>query len=252
MKPICAFTIADKNNINYAMKLKNSLKKFHPDVPLIIYGEGELAKIKDPQKFYRATPLFARELIKEYELVVKIDADSIITGDLSHIFDDKSYDVGCVLNNNAVNSHVVLQGIPPNYYVNCGFVAMRSKRFVDNWWNNCNRFYFNHFQYREQDLLNILVYHGDYEARVFDHSTPYWHGLIANGHRPQFEIIDDGGTKIVVDIPMSENQVVRKEIKVYHAAGGNVVYKPGTKLDFNLYFQPEVADYMNYLASDEK
>jgi len=244
------FTVADKNNIDYALKLKNSLKKFHPDIPLKIYGEKDLAKIKDPGKFYRATPLFGRLLLRDYDLVIKIDADSIVLGNLKHVIENQTYDVGAVLNNNGVTPHVTLPGIPPNYYINCGFVAMRSKEFVNTWWDVCNSFIFNGLPYKEQDVLNYMFYTGKWSANNFDATTPYWHGLIANGHRPKFAL--DKDNQVYVDIPIAENQIMRKYIKVYHAAGGNVVYKQGQKLNFKLYFPPEVAEYMEWLGSDEK
>jgi len=243
------FTIADKGNIDYAIKLKNSVQKFHPDVDFKIYGQGKLDKIKDPQKFYKATPLFARELIKEYDVVIKMDADSILLGDISHVINDRTYDVGTVLNNNSVTPHITIQGIPANYYVNCGFVAMRSKEFVDTWWDKCNSFMFGHFQYREQDILNILAYFGPWQHKNFDSTTPFWHGLIANGHRMQFDLDQDNS--VFVDIPLGGDTVMRKFIKVYHAAGGNVVYKQGQKLNFKLYFSEKVAEYMEQLSKDD-
>ena len=152
------FTVADNNNLPYAKKLENSLKRWHADIPLKIYGQKEMDEIKDPYKFYRATPMFGRVLLEDYDLVIKIDADSVVTGDLNHIIEDESYDIGCVLNNNNLDPHVAIQGIPPSHYLNCGFVAMRSKKFVENWWDNCNKSFFGAYPYREQDLLNILYY----------------------------------------------------------------------------------------------
>lgn len=81
MKPVF-FTIADKNNMPYAVKMINSLRKFH-DTEVRIITEEDIAKFKDKDFFYRATPIIANELFKEgYDVVIKLDADQIITGSL--------------------------------------------------------------------------------------------------------------------------------------------------------------------------
>ena len=46
--------------------------------------------------FYKATPFIASKLLEKYDLVLKLDADRDITGDLSHIFNG-GYDIGTVI-----------------------------------------------------------------------------------------------------------------------------------------------------------
>ena len=157
-KSAVCFTIADKNNEWMVPYLKNSLRKFHTEeeLPLIVYGQKELDQIPDPAKFYKATPLFARELIKEYDLVLKLDVDQILFGKLDFILKMKDYDVGTVLNINRVDpsryGFVQVFDVPPHVYCNCGLVAMRNEAFVNHWYGLCNSYHFNNLQYREQDL----------------------------------------------------------------------------------------------------
>ena len=128
-KPVFVFTIADDNNLPYAKMLENSFKKFHPTVPFHIVTGDELAEYTkaDPKFFYRATPIIANKYIKEYDLVLKIDADSIVTGSLDYVFNTKDYDIGTVMNWNRVDPQkygaVGGWGIHPTDYFNCGFVS---------------------------------------------------------------------------------------------------------------------------------
>jgi hypothetical protein len=229
------FTVADKNNIDYAIKMKNSLKKFHPNIPLEIIGEGRLGEIKHPQKFYLMTPLIANDLIDKYDLVIKIDADYIITGNLSHIIADNGYDVGTVLNNNRIHAPVTVWDIPPQLYFNAGFVAMRSKKFIRHWLRLCMSARFNNYQFREQDLLNILCHYGDYAVKCFD-MFGNWHGLIGNADWAKYEVKD--GKLMFGDI----------EIKGIHWAGGNIP----NKMTLHNNFKPEVVEYLQNLIKDEK
>src|SRR3990167_9252877 len=96
---IVAFVVADNNNLKYYEMLKNSWAKFHPDIELKLYGETEIKALNDVFFFYRATPAIGRELLKEYDTVIKIDADSIITADLTHTWEGE-FNVGVVQNSN--------------------------------------------------------------------------------------------------------------------------------------------------------
>lgn len=245
---IVAFTIAgDPQNLKYAKILEKSFKHFHPDVPFVIYGQEQLDKISDPLKFYKGTPLFAKELIKEYDTVLKLDCDQLILGNLDYIFTTAEYDVGTVLNINRVDPqrYGVIQGwgIIPQQYVNNGFVAMKSKEFVDHWWRLCNSEHFDRLQFKEQDLLNILFYYGNYKTVCFDHydavnNYSAWHGLVAKGETVH-TIIKDG--ELV--IPRGQDGYPDKEVrlKALHWAGG----AGELKMDYQKQFPEEVIEYID-------
>lgn len=184
--------------------------------------------------FYKATPLFAKELIKEYSLVVKIDADSAITAPLDDVFNDTSYDLGVVLNNNRLEPAVTVFNVPPANYANCGFVAMRSRELVNHWWDTCNRYYFDHFQYREQDLLNIIINYGNYNCMCFDNFGK-WYGLISKSEWNRFEMRNG---KLICPADKAYN-LEDKTICVIHAGGGNT-----EKWNWGQQFKPEVAEYL--------
>lgn len=253
-KPVFVFTIADDNNLEYAHMLEKSFKKFHPLVPFHIVTGDELAKhIKADQKFfYRATPIIAARYIKEYDLVLKIDADSIVTGSLDYVFNTKDYDIGTVMNWNRIDPQkygfVQGWGISPMDYFNCGFVAMRSEVFVKHWETVCLEPRFNNFQYGEQDLLNILAYYGMYNVRCFDHGdgpAKYfaWHGLVSKGEWIKAKVVNN---EIIVpkgegNTPFPPKDVV---LKVIHWAGG----KDGKKMTYRTAFKEDVIKRLDELV----
>lgn len=245
--PVCFFTVADKNNLKFAKQLENSLKKFHPDIPFFLYTEEDVG---DPINYYRQKPMFARNLIKKYDLVIGADADQIITGSLDYILKE-NYEVGCVMNYNRTDPKkyglVGVWDILPQEYMNAGFVAMRSERFILNWWRLCNSAHFNNAQYKEQDLMNIIIHYGDFKVECFDVPNAVknyhaWHGLVSKGEWDKM-IMKDG--KLILPKTDDNYPEEDKEIKVLHSAGGGNEKKIGDS--YRLYFSDEVIDYLEGL-----
>ena len=243
-KKIVAFTIADDANLKYAKMLENSLRKFHTKekLPFDIIGADRIKVTKDPDFFYRATPRVAMDLIKEYETVIKFDADTIVCGNLSHIWKE-DFDVGVVNNSNPREMKKLTVGvwdIHPLAYVNCGLVVMKSEEFINHWWGLCCSDHFNTYQYREQDLLNIMIFYGNYKVKFLD-AGKNWNGLISKGFWPYCEMRDND---IVLpknnEWPTNEDKI----IKVIHWAGGN----DPDKMKFRLHFKPEVIERLEWLT----
>lgn len=252
-KPVLIFTCADINNFDYAVKMLNSLVKYHSpkDVDiLLITNEQAQAKLdqlpkgviledlniyteSDPYFFYRQKPIVSEKYLDEYELVLGMDCDQIVTGKLDYIFETKDYDVGTVINWNRVDpatyGFVEFPGILPIEYFNCGLVALRSKKFAHHWKVLCFSPQFERLPYREQDLLNILCYYGNYNVRCFDHGDGIvkmssWWGLINKGEMNRMEL---KGDEIIVpkgfgDTPFPPQDMT---IKVIHFAGGQGAQK---------------------------
>jgi hypothetical protein len=251
-KKVCAFSIADKNNMKYYERMQNSLRKFHTaeELPLLLWEEAKIQSYNDPAFFYRATPIIARQLLKDYDLVIKLDADQIITGDLNHIIDDPSYDVACPLNWNRVDPQVYgpvgVIDVPPVMYLNCGLVAMRNREFVEKWFRLCHSVHFNAFQYKEQDLLNIMAFYFDWKVKNLD-AQDTWNGLISKGEMMRFELKNNGQPNSVLVVPPAADHFPDKEmiVKVIHLAGGN---NAGDKFDYlNTHTKPEILAYLQGL-----
>ena len=242
------FTIADQNNLKYYELLKNSLSKFHPDIPLILIDEPKIKQLGDPHFFYRATPIIAKALFKDYDIITKIDADTIITGNLDHIWEGE-FDVAVVKNSNPREDKVYpirLLDIHPLSYVNNGLVVMKSKVFVEHWLKLCMSEHFLNFQYREQDMLNIMVFYmgeafgGPYKIRFLDDSNK-WHGLISKQYAPLTKLVDG---KIILPKNDEWPQDEDKQIVAYHWAGGN----SPDKMKYKLIFPKEICDFIDNLV----
>ena len=169
MNKLIAFSPCDNNNLANFNKLEKSFHHFHPNV--------ELRRIDNPNPedkdfWYRATPVLAKKLFDEgFDTILKLDADQIITGSLIDIIEDKTdYDVAVVLNDPSFPIQV--WDIFP--YYNLGLVVLKSKAFVEHWLKLCFSEHFPKYQFREQDLLNILAsnYH-NYRVKILDQEKVY-------------------------------------------------------------------------------
>jgi hypothetical protein len=270
-KPVIVFSACDDANFPHAVRMFNSLTKFHPDVDMVLWttmkNSEQLKKLPskvvvedlsplieaDSMFFYRQKPVLAKKYIKSYDLVLGLDSDQIITGNLTYIFETKDYDVGTVLNWNRIDPQrygiVAGWGIAPAEYFNCGLVAMRSEAFVHHWEVLCFTPQFDRLQYKEQDLLNILSYYGNYNVRCFDHGDKLakmssWWGLIAKGEYANAKLIND---EIVIEKGQGDKPFPPADmiIKVIHFAGGN----DAAKGNYRLMFNDDIVKKLDFLVS---
>ena len=245
----CYFSIATEKppHINFMPifdLLKNSFKKFHPNDDFILFSDDDIKQTNDNMIFYRAASYFARKLFDAgYTEVCKLDADTIVLGNLDHIWEG-DYDMAVVNNANPKEFKtypVSVWDIDPLAYVNAGFVVMKSERFINHWLNLCYSPHFNNYQMKEQDLLNILVFYGDYRVKLLDASNK-WHGLVSKQYTPN-AVLKDG--KVILpkndEWPKDED----KQIVAYQFAGGHNAPDKGK---YQLYFNEEVTKYIDRLV----
>lgn len=240
MNNVCFITPASDNREDEYQKMYASFKKFHPNIPMFRWNQKKINSYKDQNFFYRATPIMAKEMLEKYDTVIKIDTDSIVTGDLSQLWQG-DFDVA-VVNNSNPREHesypYTLWDIHPLAYVNCGLVVMKSKAFVNQWLKLCFTGHFNNYQMREQDLLNIMVAYGDYKIKRMDEGDSFY-GLASKGYWPDIKLVNN---QLLLE-KGAQWPDKDKFIKVIHFAGGNVPNK------FNLHtkFQPDVVKYLEGL-----
>ena len=228
-KKIIAFCISDANNMPFAKKLENSLRKFHTEeeLPFRIITPDKLRTTRDPDLFYRASPIFVKELIPEYDIVLKMDSDQIVTGDLSDIWTKTDYDVACVKN----DPHWPIKVWDIETYYNNGLNAFRSEKFVDHWYRICHSSHFPHYQYREQDILSILTSdYFDYKVRSLDDEGKIY-GEFAKPSWAQTIVKDN-------KLYIGEDQLC-----IVHFGGG----ADPSKGNYRIRFQPEVVNYIETL-----
>ena len=205
-----------------------------------MFRDDDVKATKDPDILYRATPHLARLLMeKGYTEVCKLDADQLILGNLDHIWEG-DYDVAVVNNSNPKEMKlypVNVWDIHPLSYANAGFVVMKSKRFVDNWLKLCYSSHFPYYQMREQDLLNILIFYGDYNVRKLDEGEKY-HGLASKGYTPFTKMVEG---KVV--LPKGEEWPDRdKQLVCYHFAAGHDSVE---KMKYKLFFPEDVCRFID-------
>lgn len=228
MSKKCFFSIADNNNMMHYEKLKNSLTRFHPDVELKLFDQKFVEKFGDPHFYYRATPILAMKLFNEgYDEICKLDADQIIVNDLSEIWEG-DFDVACVLNDPTYQIRL----LDINPYFNNGLVVLKSKEFVLHWFRLCHSDHFGHYQFREQDLLNLLASdYMNYKVRNLDDSDK----IYGESAKPRWAeaVLKDG--KVVIG---------DKQLCVVHFGGG----VQGVKGNYKIKFIEEVSDYIDKLV----
>ena len=204
-----------------------SFKKFNPKEEIIIFGQDRIDTIRSAF----STPQFASELCGEYKSIVQINADIIVTGSFDHMFNDSTFDVGVVKNNNRVDNYTVW-GLPSENYYNCGFVFMQSEEFIRHWLSLCLSPFFAHYQFKEQDLLNILCHYGNYNVRCFDTDSKV-NGLAILSEWDRLIVKDN---KLV--LPASDYNKTEWEVSMVHFAGGD------NKSNVWDIVNPEVAEFL--------
>jgi hypothetical protein len=236
MQKSVAFTIVS-DNYYYPVGTHifvNTFKKFHPDIPLVVFRQDKIDELMvDGVNFYNAKPVFAKQLYNDYDLVVNIDADTIILDRLTEVF-DQDYDVGAVWNFNDYEN-VALENITSEMYVQAGLVASRSKFFWDLWANKNQEA----MQYRcqENDILNLLWYNNEEVQKmnkiIFDKDKNYL-GCKSLGREGEFYL---DGNKIFCR---------GEQVKAYHhARGGGAL--PKLQLE-KMGFPYQVTEYMKHIA----
>src|SRR3990172_1013096 len=216
MRKTCFYTIYDAANEQYASMLRNSLKKFHPDIPLIEFTDKEInaSGVARPDIFYMAAPFYAEKLMTEgYEQIIKLDVDQIITGSLGILLTEP-HDVAVVYNWNRIDpvqyGTVGVWDINPQHYYNNGFVSLRSREFVDHWLMLCKRSNIANYRYREQAVLNIICQYGNYNVYILDRVND-WYGIHSKGEWPKCIMKED-----IMILPKGEDGYPEEE-KTIHA-----------------------------------
>jgi len=211
-KPVCFYSFVSDNYYDPcgAPQMINSFKRFHPDIPLVIFRQDMVSQIigdgiSTGINWLNAKPAFAKLLTDHYELVVNVDIDTIFLGRLDAVF-TKEYDVGSVMNlNDYENRHI--EGITDEMYLQAGLVASRIPEFWDIWMARSLR---DNWKYMcaENDTLNLVVYeHPEWKLKIFDKDTEYY-GCKSLGRETEFKM---NGDKVMCR---------GEQVKCYHAAKG--------------------------------
>ena len=236
-----------------ARKLKNSLKHFHPEVPLHIYGDAEIAEFRNIYPWLQwasMDPVLCGKLAEEYDMVVHIDADSIITGTLDELLLG-DFDIAGVRNNNDIGlasgcgctlgNHI--PGIDAaTQYLNAGLVAVKNKEFWVEFLSR-NAVMANE-AFGEQDIWNKLFWGGKYKNKVLDpKEANVYYGVSAQLCKPGYPMQECWSRMYMEKSNLCFNG---KVVKIIHNAGGFGL----PKLQYQTWVTPEVKDFLDTITKD--
>lgn len=215
-------------------KMINSFKRFHPDIDLVVFRQDivdYMFKSFGFLNWLNAKPTFAKLLADKYDLVVNIDADSVILGRLESVL-AQDYEVGAAWNYNDYENRKV-KNVTEKMFVNAGMVASRKKEFWDIWEIENREAY--KYVCAENDILNLIWYNNTvFRKKIFDKKKDYY-GCKSLGREREF-VIDN-------------NKVMCRgeQVRLYHHAKG-----PGAmpKLQFDkMGFNDDVVTFMNFVST---
>lgn len=183
------------------------------------------------QKLGSCYAYLGRLLSEEYEHVIQIDSDSIVTGPLNELLEG-DYDIAAPLNNSPADPVLTVEGIPQHLYVNAGLISVKNATIWQEWHNMVS--VANRYKYIEQDTLNILLHTSGYKVRRMELDTNCYYGTASRGIWKLFR--------------MEEKRLLYNNylVKIIHWANGEAP-KLTYKTDG---FDPQVVEYLDYLVSD--
>lgn len=223
----CFFTIVDtklqkglpnSRNLDF-IGFKNSLAKFHNNIPLIVFDETDLAK--HGVNWYCAKATFGLILSEEYDLVINIDSDTYIFAPLDEIING-GYDIACPINFNvtdnlvAINVKSGINGganeqtlISVKDFLQGGLIASSSKQFWQHYKYASDKYY-SKFVCFENDILNLVAYLYPYKVKILDDDCYYGCSIIAK----------ESKCYVVASENKDELWCDDKQVKAYHFAHG--------------------------------
>tara|TARA_B100002019_G_C21220762_1_gene574592 strand:+ start:145 stop:999 length:855 start_codon:yes stop_codon:yes gene_type:complete len=280
MKKIAVTTWVTDDYIDFIglNELRNSFKYFHPDVDFFVFDTKMTneAKEKDPwiNRVWMMPPS-CMPYIDDYDMVVHIDGDCVVTGPLTELFESDEDIIG-VRNNNSfdkASSHkgITIRHLPPfgngeflpvQGFINAGLVASNNKEFWHDWHALNKEAYrikqevspYFHGLGDEQDSLNQLFHWGKYSTKIIDAmGTGLSYGLCNtwgeeyDNHWESWKdlYVKDGA--LYLDDPVNGDIM---SVKVLHQAGGGLAAElnkkhGGLRNWFKTVVNEEVLDYIN-------
>jgi len=233
MKRCCFTAVDDKRYYPEGTHIFiNSFIKFHPDIDLIVFRQDMADKImRNGINWYNCKPSFAELLIDKYDLVVNADADHVVTGRMSEVFDNVDYDVAAPMNFNDYENTSV-ENVTEEMLLQGGLIASTNKDFWMKWMErNVDAM---KYKCRENDIMNLVIYNDmpQLKLKVLDKEKDYY-GCKSLNRESEFYL--------------QEGKLMCRGEQVlcyHHAKGGSF-----PKLDFDtMPFTPEVRIWLKSLS----
>ena len=250
MKKIAVTTWVTDDYVDYIglNELKRSFKHFHPDVDFFVFDTKMTneAKEKDPWlNNVWMMPPSCLPFVEDYDMVVHIDGDCVVTGPMTELFESEEDIIG-VRNNNSLgkascHTGITIMHIPPygdgqyipvQNFINAGLIASNNKQFWHEWHDlnrQAKRFKdevnpYAHGIGDEQDTLNQIFHSDRYTSKIIDAmGTGLSYGLCntwgENSHWESWSQIYLKDEALYLDDPKTGDPMC---IKVMHQAGGSL------------------------------
>lgn len=235
MKKVCFVPVDDKHYLLEGTPIMiNSFKRFHRDIDLVVIRQNTVDKLFKEKgiDWYNAKPYFAELFFNDYDLVVNMDADHVITGRMSEIFDNVDYDVAGPWNYNDYEN-VSVENVTEKMYIQGGLIASTKKEFWRQW-QEANKDA-RKYRCRENDVMNLVIYNEmpGLKLKIVDRNKNYY-GCKSLNREPEFYIEND---KLMCR---------GEQVLAYHNAKGGVF----PKLNFDtMPFADDVKVWLKHLAS---
>ena len=261
-------------------KLQNSIKYFHPDVDHAIVDTAMTNKIYEQCPWMKPVWMMAPTClpyVEDYDMVVHIDGDCVVTGPLTELFESDEDIIG-VRNNNSLDKASCGNGItiqhlepfgdgsmiPIQGFINAGLVAANNKEFWEDW-HDVNKQSakikaevnpYAHGIGDEQDTLNQIFHSGEYTTKIVDaRGTGVSYGLSNTWgtvtHWDSWKDLYIDNDCLCLDDPADG---AKMNVKVLHQAGGSVAAElnreaGGLRKWMSSVVTPEVNDYLNEITN---
>jgi len=213
----------------------NSFKRFHPDIDLIVFRQDVIDKVFKEKgvNFYNAKPTFAKLLTDKYDLVINIDADSVVLGRLEAIL-GQDYEIGGVMNLNDYENRTI-ENVNEEMFLNAGLIASRNKDFWDIW-EEKNKEAMK-YTCKENDILNLIWYNDPkvkkMKKKIFDKQKDYYGCKSLNREREFY-------------VELGKVMCRGEQVFIYHHAKGGVL----PKLEYErMGFPWDAVVFMNYISN---
>lgn len=257
-------------------ELENSFKYFHPDVDFFVFDTKMTSEAKEKDPWLNPVwmiPPSCLPFVDDYDMVVHIDGDCVVTGPLDELFESTEDLIG-VRNNNSFNKASSHKGItiahhppfgdgtliPVQNFINAGLIASNNKQFWYDW-HELNRESYRiktevnpyfHGLGDEQDTLNQIFHSKKYTTKIIDAmGTGLSYGLCNTWgnetHWDSWNNLYVENDKLLLDDPVDH---VRMTVKVLHQAGGSLAAELNRKYGglrnwFKTVLPEEVQQYIN-------
>jgi hypothetical protein len=238
----------DWRQINTIENLINSLKYFHPNIDFYIFNTSDTKIEKEKHPWLTHGWMISPSCmgyIENYDMVIHIDGDTIITGPLTELIESNEDIIG-VRNMNSFGyagahnwgNKMQLGNIEINSidFLNAGLVASNNCNFWKEWFAINHYCAFNNINNMrdEQGTLNYLFHNNGnkYTTKILDKvGTNLSYGQsnawgTGDNHWESWNKLYVKNDKLYLDDPLTNIPMV---VKVLHQAGGFVAYNNNIK-----------------------